>query len=204
MRDKQQKALVKREDALARAKEKKKKVKAQNTNAAYKSDFEQFLKWCTSNCIISLPISPENLGIYVSELDEQGRKPATISRALAAIKFVHVKAGYISPIDDEVKEILTGIRNMRGIAQLKAAPITLEKLRRILAIVPSDFIGYRDKAMFLVGWAGAFRRSELVGLKMADIEEANEGIVIRLRRSKTDQQGKGRPVPIPFIQDTTM
>src|SRR5207248_19441 len=85
-----------------------------------------------------------------------------------------------------------------GTAEDQAVPITVALLRRMLAALPPGASGTRDAALLLVGFAGALRRSELVALDVADLEERHEGLVITLRRSKTDQEGVGRPVGIPY------
>lgn len=196
--------LATRTEALKNAKKKASKRRAKNTRAAYKSDFEQFAKWCTQNEYPSLPARPDIVALYISALDDKGLKPSTIRRSLTSIRQAHKAASLPSPVNDFVRDVEQGIRRDKGIAPLKAAPITLERLQRIVQNIQSNFIGYRDKALFLVGWAGALRRSELVNIRVEDIEDRAEGIVIRLRKSKTDQEGKGRPVPIPFINDASL
>lgn len=79
------------------------------------------------------------------------------------------------------------------ILRLKATPLTFEELEEVLDVIPGDFIGHRDKALFLTGWCGALRRSELVSVKVEDIEDRSEGIIVH--------KGRGRAVAIPFISD---
>jgi integrase len=97
-----------------------------------------------------------------------------------------------------VREVVKGLRRRVGVAQRQVSPIIVEHLRRIVEHLPDTPAGLRDRALLLVGFAGAFRRSELVSLDVADLGEQPVGLVINLRRSKTDQEGAGRKVGIPF------
>jgi integrase len=108
-------------------------------------------------------------------------------------------AGYPSPIKDNqlIAETLKGIKNVHGAAQSQKAPIITEDLRLMLRVIPSRLIGIRDRALLLVGFAGAFRRSELVALDFEDVRFTTEGLLLTIRRSKTDQVGEGRQVAIP-------
>jgi integrase len=126
-------------------------------------------------------------------------KTSTISRRLAAIAEAHRTAGCPSPTDDPtVKAVWAGIRRVHGTAADGAAPLTIGLLRRIVDALPDDLAGERDRALLVVGFAGALRRSELVALDVADVEERHEGLVVGIRRSKTDQEGAGRHVGLPY------
>jgi len=145
-----------------------------------------------------IPSTPEAIAEYLSELVET-RAVATIQRRLASISKAHRAIGVNDPTKAEiVKATMHGIKRLRGTAQREAKPLLREDLFAILERIGDDAKGIRDKALLLVGFAGAFRRSELVGLDLADIEQARQGIVIALLRSKTDQEGRGRKVGIPF------
>jgi integrase len=125
-------------------------------------------------------------------------RPATLSRRAAAIRDAHCAQGLDSPTDaEQVKAIVRGIRRTMGTAQAKKAPATAERVLAMVHIAPASLRGLRDRALLLVGFAGAFRRSELAELIVDDLEEVSEGLRVRLRRSKTDQEGAGRVVPIP-------
>jgi integrase len=93
---------------------------------------------------------------------------------------------------------MRGIRRKIGTAQREAKPILKEDLFQMLSQMDDSPRGRRDKALLLLGFAGAFRRSELVGLDVADVEHVRQGIVVTLRRSKTDQTGSGHKIGIPF------
>jgi integrase len=117
---------------------------------------------------------------------------------IAAIAKAHVAIGADDPTKAEiVKATMRGIRRSLGTAQREAKPILREDLFQMLERMGDDPKATRDKALLLVGFAGAFRRSELVGIDVADIEYVRQGLVVLLRRSKTDQQGRGRKIGIP-------
>jgi integrase len=163
------------------------------TRSAYRSDMAHYE---ASGGII--PSTPEALAEYLAGLAET-HAVATISRRLASLAKAHRAIGGVDPTKAEiVKSTMRGIRRMIGTAQREAKPILKEDLFEMLSQVDDSPKGRRDKALLLLGFAGAFRRSELVGLDVADIEHVRQGIVITLRRSKTDQAGAGRKIGIPF------
>lgn len=126
-------------------------------------------------------------------------KPATISRRLAALSKAHAALGGQNPVRSElVKATMRGIRRTLGTAQREAKPLLKEDLFDILDASGNRLKDVRDRALLLIGFAGGFRRSELVALNVEDIEHVRQGIVITLRKSKTDQEGKGRKIGIPF------
>jgi integrase len=127
------------------------------------------------------------------------RKVAGLTLALAAISQVHKAAGFASPRGAaEVQEVMKGIRRSLGVAQVQKAPILLSDLRAMVEALPIGLAGLRDRALLLVGFAGAFRRSELVALDIRDVNFAPEGLEVTLRRSKTDQEGVGRKIGLPY------
>lgn len=170
---------------------------ADNTKRGYSSDFHQFTIWCQSNSISPLPASPECVASYFSAMADDGKKPSTIDRARAAIKMAHETAGASDPTGHRsVKQTLKGIRRKLGVAQDKKAPILANDIKAMVSTLPNNTIGLRDRALILIGFAGAFRRSEVAGLTVTDIQSTSEGIKIFLSRSKTDQEGGGRYVGI--------
>jgi integrase len=126
-------------------------------------------------------------------------KPATIDLRLAAISAAHRAAGHDSPAKEEaVRLVRRGVRRTLGTAQRLVRAVTVPDLRTMVDGLGADMGGCRDRALLLLGFAGALRRSELVGLDVADITESSDGLTVRLRRSKTDQEGAGRTVGIPY------
>ncbi|MDO8789247.1 MAG: site-specific integrase [Sulfuritalea sp.] len=165
-----------------------------NSRKAYRSDLDQFLGWGGT-----VPASPELIAAYLAAHAEH-HAPATLARRLVSIGKAHTARGLQSPTGSAlVRATLRGIRHTHGSAQRQVAPAIKED---VLAMVAGlvGVKGIRDRAMLMVGFAGAFRRSELVSLTVADIEMAKQGMVVQLRRSKTDQEGRGRKVAIPFAR----
>lgn len=146
----------------------------------------------------ALPASSESCALFLSAMAERGLKVATIEQAMAAIAKAHRAADLPSPRTEAVRAVLGGIRRTLGIAQKQAAPATAVDLRAMVAALPDTMIGKRDAALLLVGFAGAFRRSELAALTRADVRTTENGLEVFLRRSKTDQEGAGRTVALPY------
>lgn len=149
-------------------------------------DFEEFCR--TKLHESSLPASPEAVRLYITFLDQQSVR--TIDVKLAAIARKHRDTGYQDPtIDERVKSVMSGIRRRINASPVKKAPVLPEELSRMINALPDTVTGKRDKAILLVGFSGAFRRSELVGLILKDIHFGKDGMTIKLNRSKTDQEG---------------
>jgi site-specific recombinase XerD len=172
--------------------------KAISTRRAYQSDAADFALWCKRQGVEALPASVETVVAYLAALAKSGLKASTITRRRAAIAYLHRLAGLESPTTSEAaKAVLAGIRRSLGTAVTRKAPITAKAIRAMLEEMPSDLRGLRDRSLLLIGFAGALRRSELVGLDVEDIEDGIEGIFLQIRRSKTDQEGQGDFVSIP-------
>lgn len=167
------------------------------TVRGYRSDLQLFSSWCEANSRQDLPASAETVADYIADLAGMGIKPATIARRLASISQVHRMAGFESPTASQVVRMTAaGIRRRLGTTQRQARPIMVDELRAMVAALPDDLRGLRDRALLLVGFAGGMRRSEVVGLDVEDVVEEPEGLRVRLRRSKTDQEGAGRDLGI--------
>jgi site-specific recombinase XerD len=174
--------------------------KAKNTVRAYQADWEHFTAWCAAHSLPCMPASPGTIALYITDLTS-GCKVATITRRLAAISKVHQAGGHESPCAMKhavVKETLDGIKRTMGTAQDCKAALLTDNLRSLMKAIPDSLIGKRDAALLLLGFAGGFRRSELVALTLADVEFCEDGAKVTLRRSKTDQEGQGRVVGVPF------
>ncbi len=167
---------------------------ADNTRRAYRSDIAHFLA-----CGGSIPSTPELVAAYLA--DWAGRLAvASLARRVASISRAHTSLGLKSPTrSDLVLATLKGIRRKYGIAQHQVAPILREDLIAMVTDL-SGTKGIRDRALLLLGFAGAFRRSEVVSLDVEDLKFLDRGLLVNLRRSKTDQEGEGRKLGIPFAR----
>lgn len=174
-------------------------TKSENTKIAYRTDWKMFDAWCTKNDMQAFPAHPETVALYIAHQNVLRRKPTTITRSLTSIRKYHTLRGILSPVDDRIKELLKGIKRLEGYNIMKKKPITLKILTRILEKNENDFIGIRNRALLLVGWTAALRRSELAALNVEDLEDDEAGIIITIRKSKTDQFGKGRRIGLPFV-----
>lgn len=144
-----------------------------------------------------MPASPETVATFLAHEAEHGTKFATISRRCAAINYMHGTAGLESPTKARlVAATLKGIRRSIGVAKTQKAPATATKIAAMAAGCGDDLRGLRDRALLLLGFAGAFRRSELVALTVEDLAEEAAGMRIAIRRSKTDKDGAGAVVAI--------
>lgn len=180
-----------------RAKEFAAQAKAANTLRAYRSDWQDFTGWCEAHDLPALPAAEETVALYVADLAERVRT-STIQRRLSAIAQAHKTAGHASPTRGRVSLVWQGIRRAKGTAQKGKAPARTEEIRAMVATLDRDPAGVRDRALLLLGFAAALRRSELVGLDAADLAFAHDGLTVTLRRSKTDQEGAGQKVGVPY------
>ena len=162
-------------------------ARAPATLRAYAADWRGFSVWCAAHSVDALPASPQTVALFLADLP--GR-PATLRRKLAAIAVMHRAAGHESPTaHGMVRATLAGICRERGIAPRPKTALLVGELRTVLATCGDRRIDVRDRALLLIGFAGALRRSELVGLDVGDVRFEGEGVVLRLCRSKTNQEG---------------
>jgi site-specific recombinase XerD len=174
-------------------------AKAQSTWRKYAGDFKRFETWCAAQSLRALPALPETLALYLTHLAQQGRRVATMTRALVAISQRHVLSGHPSPRSHGVvREVLKGIRRSLGVAQTTKSPLLPHDLVKMISTLPNTLLGQRDRSLLLLGFFAALRRSELVGLNVSDLEFVREGLVVHLRRCKTDQEGQGRKIAVPY------
>jgi site-specific recombinase XerD len=173
--------------------------KAAATRRAYRSDWGIFATWCAARGAVALPAAPETVAAFLAAEADTGAKPSTITRRSAAIRYAHALAGHEPPTAAEaVKTTMRGIRRTHRTAPAQKAPATAERIAMMIAAIPVDTLrGKRDRALILLGFAGAFRRSELVALRVEDITETPDGLRVTIRRSKTDQEGQGHEIAVP-------
>lgn len=173
--------------------------RSERTNELYRAQWQAFQDWCDAQGLCALPAAPGTVALFLTARAQDGRKVATLSVALAAISQCHQLAGLDSPRSSTiVREAFKGIRRTHGSAQTQKAPVLGNQLRTMLVELPDTLSGRRDRALLLVGFSGAFRRSELVALAVSDLTFTSEGLTVMLRKSKTDQEGQGRKVGLPY------
>ena len=175
-------------------------AKAEATLCAYRSDWRHFEDWCQNHGLPALPATPETVALYLAALGG-ARSASTLSRRLTSINKVHRAAGHPAPAlmqNLPVGETLKGIRRTHGSAQLGKRPLLTSDLRAMVEHLAGGLIATRDRALLLLGFAGGFRRSELAALRVEDVDQTPEGLLIRVSRSKTDPEGRGREVAIPL------
>ncbi|NQX18270.1 site-specific integrase [Rathayibacter sp. VKM Ac-2857] len=185
---------------------------AANTRRAYQADLRSFVAWCAASGRPHLPASPETVAEYLADraglittAGEWRYAPSTLARALAAINAAHAERNLPLPGHASlVTRTLQGIRRDRQRPTRQADPLLLSDVQAVLDRIdvthwPDGTAGIRDRLLILLGWAGAFRRSELTDLRLDDItRHRDDGLHLRIRRSKTDQTGKGLMKAIPY------
>jgi integrase len=184
--------------SLEQVREFARQSKAENTLRGYRADWRDFCAWCDGHAVSALPAAPETVAAYIA--DCAGRlKVGSIQRRLNAIAEAHKATGLDSPTSaGMVRNTLKGIRRALGTAPSPKSPTLTDDIRAMVDATDAGIIGARDRALMLLGFAGAFRRSELVALDIADCAFGKDGLTVTLRRSKTDQDGAGRKVGIPY------
>jgi integrase len=168
---------------------------------AYEADWRAFDAWCRAVDLLPMPATPHTVALFLAAEAKLGRAPSTLGRRLAAIRLMHVGARHPSPHDAiEVDEVLRGIRRTWKRPKAQKAPAVDDEIKRMVdAVAPETLRGLRDRALLLLGFAGAFRRSELVALDADHVTERDEGLSMLIASSKTDQEGLGQVVAIPRV-----
>lgn len=174
---------------------------ADNTKKAYQKQWRFFTAWCDENGNQALPTSPETMAFYVAKLSKTYRL-STIEQAVAAIVTANTSKGFDNPASGKTIQLLMkGLRRQKGTNKRKKSPLLAQDIKAIVDIFGAGERDIRNKALILLGFVGAFRRSELVGLKVSDLDFQDRGLVVTVRRSKTDQEGKGQLKAIPYAQE---
>ena len=176
-----------------------KNSKANNTLRAYQSDFRDFSAFCVKNGFTAMPTQPKILSLYLTYLSKSS-KLSTLKRRIASISVIHkLKGHYLDTKNPIIMENLHGIKRTLGSIQKAKKPILINDLKLIIKVINKDNL--RDKALILTGFAGGFRRSELVNIDVEDLEFVPEGVKILIKRSKTDQTGEGIYKAIPYFDN---
>src|SRR4051812_19327939 len=170
--------------------------RAPNTLRAYRQAWADFTTWCRWMGYDPLVGDPYRIGLYLAHCADR-LKLSSIRLRLSGIAEVHRRAGQpFDPRHPDIAAVMDGIARTLGSARRKVAPVLSEQLREMVAALPDTPVGVRDRALLLVGFGAALRRSELVALDLADVRITEEGVRLTIRRSKTDQEGRGEEVAI--------
>ena len=180
--------------------------KAKNTIRAYKSDFNDFVLFCSKHNLQSLPANPKIVSLYLTNLSKNS-KYSTLKRRLASINVMHkYKGHYLDTKHPIIIENLLGIKRQIGIHQKAKKPMLFNDLKEIIKQINSsnenNFKKLRNKTLILIGFSGGFRRSELVSISKSDVEFVKEGVKLFVKRSKSDQSGEGLTKAIPYFNNS--
>ena len=196
-------AIANNEKLTAKARQSIYIARADNTIKAYESDWNDFCDWCDYHHVSAFPAIPETIVNYINDLADNG-KANTVARRISALTENFDAAG----IQDNpcrfpiVKNALRGIKRMKGVIQHGKLPILFDDIKEMLTYLEGDTLQQtRDKAILLVGFYGAMRRSEIANLDIDDIQFTRLGMLLTLRKSKTDQYDQGQLIAIPIVQD---
>jgi integrase len=183
-----------------------KNSRAKNTIRSYRSSWNDFERWCQLKGLTPLPATPNTVRLYIS--DKAGvLKVGTLGLRLASIAVIHNKAGYPNPAsrrEEPLKSVWAGIRREKGSRRTQKAPILRKHIRMIVdqlsdsrASEAAELRRLRDRALLLIGFGGALRRSEIAALQIGDLEYDDRGVLLHIRSSKTDVYGEGEQIGIP-------
>lgn len=166
-------------------------MRRSQTERAYQTDWNDFAAWCGRRGFVALPGTPDTVALYVASLDEQGRKLATIRRRLAAIAAVHRAAGHTSPTGHAVVHgAVATVERIQALEPVSKTPIFPDDLRRMIRRrLPGSPASLRDRSLLLLGYAGALRRTELVGLDIGDIAVEPDGLRMTVAAHATETPG---------------
>ena len=181
-----------------------KSSKANNTIRAYKSDFKDFALFCSKNGFKPLPTDPKIVSLYLTHLSTKEVKMSTLKRRLVSIGVIHkMKGHYLDTKHPAIIENIIGIKRRKGSIQNGKKPISINHLKAIIKSIDEqkseDIKKLRNKSLILIGFAGGFRRNELISIDYNDLDFVSEGLKIVLRRSKTDQFGEGSVKALPYF-----
>ena len=184
-----------------------KSSKSINTIRAYKSDFKDFSLFCAQNGFKALPSEPKIVSLYLTSLSTSNNKISTLKRRLVSIGVIHkLKGHYLDTKHPAIIENILGIKRRKGSIQNGKKPLLINNLKLLINVIDEqikeEIKKFRDRSIILVGFSGGFRRNEIVSLDYEDLEFVEEGLKIKLRRSKTDQYGQGLIKALPYFNNT--
>jgi site-specific recombinase XerD len=180
--------------------------KANNTVRAYKSDFRDFGLFCAQNGFKSLPSEPKIVSLYITHLSAKEIKVSTLKRRLVSIGVIHkLKGHYLDTKHPIIIENIMGIKRRKGSLQKGKKPLLINNLKIVINVIDEynnqHLKKFRDRSIILMGFAGGFRRNEIVSLDYDDLDFVSEGLKINLKRSKTDQFGEGTIKGLPYFDN---
>jgi len=180
--------------------------KAINTVRAYKSDFNDFGLFCAKNGFKSLPTDPKVVSLYLTYLSTKAIKISTLKRRLVSIGVIHkLKGHYLDTKHPVIIENIMGIKRRKGSIQNGKKPILISYLKKIIDVIDEqkkeEIKKLRDRSIILIGFSGGFRRNEIVSLDYDDLDFVTEGLKITVKKSKTDQFGKGSIKGLPYFDN---
>jgi integrase len=180
-------------------------AQAENTRRSHAAGIRSFAAFCAAHGLRALPADPQTVALYATHL-AASKRLSTIRVRLAAISVWHQRAGFESPCSHRlVREIVHGVAREKGSAATRKSALTLDHLRAmLLAIGPDDLKAKRDHAIVLLGFAAALRRSEIAALRVEDLRFEKRGLVVTIRRSKTDQEAKGVEIAVPYVPNRSL
>jgi site-specific recombinase XerD len=181
--------------------------KASNTIRAYKSDFNDFGLFCAKNGFKSIPSDPKIVSLYLTYLSTKNAKMSTLKRRLVSIGVIHkLKGHYLDTKHPSIIENIMGIKRRKGSLQKGKKPLLINNLKLIINVIDKEkneeIKKLRDRSIILIGFSGGFRRNEIVSLNYEDLDFVEEGLKISLKRSKTDQFGKGFIKGLPYFDNS--
>jgi integrase len=183
--------------ALAAAQALGRQAAAPATLRAYRADWHHFSRWCAEHGFAPVPAEPATVGAYLASLAGQFA-PTTIRRRLSALGKAHRFNDLPwNPGHRDIQEPLRALLRVHGRPVEQAAALSLPMLRQLVATCDRTARGRRDRAMLLIGFAAALRRSELVALRVEDVAAVAGGLRLRISRGKTDQAGQGAEIGLP-------
>jgi integrase len=179
-------------------------AKSNSTRKAYASDLRDFDAYCERIGASPLPADPAVVATYLATISET-KSVATIRRRVVAIAQAHKAADLPNPVADRtVQAILSGISRTKSVVQTRKDALTLDRLEESVKGLDDGLKGQRDRALLLLTFACALRRSEAAALDVADLKFSRRGLVVTIRRSKTDQEGEGREIGVPIIPNSRL
>lgn len=176
---------------------------AKNTRRAYERQWRAFQSWCAKRGLPSLPAAPAVLAAYLASLADSGTAVASMAQALSAISDAHRHARELPPNrDPDVERLWSGIKRERGRPPRQARPLSPKELRAMIRALHPGLKAVRDRCLMLVGFAGALRREEVVGIWVEHIARLQDGRArLFIPRSKGDQEAQGQHVILPRGSD---